>query len=161
MKVLVIIEWIAFVRIMRVAATTVKENLKSGPITHKTPLIGSLKLEDEEDEDDEEVYQTANLKPQFVISTSPSVAATTLKENLKSGPITPKTPLIGSPKLEDEEEEEEEDDDDEEVYQTADLKVSEKKFKEMKVLVIIEWIAFVLIIGLLISSLAVNKLQNY
>ena len=40
-------------------------------------------------------------QPQFVISTSPSVAATTPKDNLKSCPITPKTPLIGSPKLED------------------------------------------------------------
>ncbi|KAK0572109.1 hypothetical protein LWI29_026323 [Acer saccharum] len=89
-------------------------------------------------------------------STSPSGAATTPKEKLKSGPITPKTPLIGSPKFEGEE-----DEDDEEVYQTENLKVSENQFKKMKVLVIIEWIAFVLLMGLLISSLTVNKLQNY
>ncbi|KAK3213447.1 hypothetical protein Dsin_018153 [Dipteronia sinensis] len=99
--------------------------------------------------------KTQSSQPQSVISTSPSGAATTPKANLKSSPISPKTPLIGSPKLEDEE-----DEDDEEVYQTANLKVSEKKFKKMKVLVIIEWIAFVLIMGLLISSLTVNKLQN-
>ncbi|KAI9190920.1 hypothetical protein LWI28_000841 [Acer negundo] len=100
--------------------------------------------------------KTQSSQPPWVTSTSPSGAATTPKENLKSGPITPKTPLIGSPKLEDEE-----DEDDEEVYKSANLKVSEKKIKKMKVLVIIEWIAFVLIMGLLISSLTVNKLQNY
>ncbi|KAL5835688.1 hypothetical protein ACOSQ3_015243 [Xanthoceras sorbifolium] len=106
-------------------------------------------------------------QPQLVNSTSPLrnspnvtspgrvAGSTTPKENLKSGPVTPKTPLIGSPGLE------AEDDDDEEVYQTANLKVSEKKGKKMKVLVIIEWIAFVIIMGLLIASLTVHKLQNH
>ncbi|GLT81133.1 hypothetical protein SLA2020_525360 [Shorea laevis] len=81
----------------------------------------------------------------------PNNKVSTPRENLRSAPITPKTPLIDSPG------EEEEDD---EVYKTADLKVSAKSSKKWKISVMIEWIAFVCILGCLISSTTVHKLQN-
>ncbi|XWS26623.1 hypothetical protein CRYUN_Cryun26dG0046900 [Craigia yunnanensis] len=82
---------------------------------------------------------------------SPSNKATTPKKNLRSAPITPKTPLI-SPGLEEE--------DDDEVYKTADLKVSEKSGKKWKILLLVEFVAFICIMGLLIASLTVPKLEK-
>ncbi|XVF35105.1 hypothetical protein REPUB_Repub18cG0115900 [Reevesia pubescens] len=83
---------------------------------------------------------------------SPSNKAASPKENLRSAPITPKTPLI-SPGLEEE-------DEDEEVYKTADLKVSKKSSKKWKILFFIEFVAFICIMGLLIASLTVHKLEK-
>lgn len=86
--------------------------------------------------------------------TSPGnkVAAATPRDNLRSAPITPRTPLIGTPGGED--------DDDEEVYKTANLKVSEKSRKKVKVMTLMEWFAFVCIAAVLIASLTVHRLQN-
>ncbi|XVF88867.1 hypothetical protein PTKIN_Ptkin19aG0085100 [Pterospermum kingtungense] len=80
---------------------------------------------------------------------SASNKVSTPKEDLRSAPITPKTPLI-SPGHEEE--------DDEEVYKTADLKVSEKSSKKWKFLLLVEFVAFICIMGLLIASLTVDKL---
>ncbi|KAK6248746.1 hypothetical protein QUC31_020311 [Theobroma cacao] len=82
---------------------------------------------------------------------SPSNKATTPKENLRSAPVTPKNPLI-SPSIEEE--------DDEEVYKTADLKLSENSGKKWKILLLIEFVAFICIMGLLIASLTVHKLEK-
>ncbi|GKV17889.1 hypothetical protein SLEP1_g28344 [Rubroshorea leprosula] len=81
----------------------------------------------------------------------PNNKVSTPRENLRSAPITPKTPLIDSPGDEEE---------DDEVYKTADLKVSAKLSKKWKISAMIEWIAFVCILGCLISSTTVHKLQN-
>ncbi|KAF8388752.1 hypothetical protein HHK36_025432 [Tetracentron sinense] len=85
--------------------------------------------------------------------TSPSnkVTATTPKVNIRTAPVTPKTPLMASPGEEEE---------DEEVYKTAHFEVSEKSRKKLKVRLLIEWIAFVCIMGCLIASLTVDKMQN-
>ncbi|KAF5481770.1 hypothetical protein F2P56_002398 [Juglans regia] len=87
-----------------------------------------------------------------VASPSHKVSVTTPKETLKSAPITPRTPLIGSPGPEEE--------DDEEVYKSANLKVGEKMGKKLKTMVLLEWTAFVCIMGFLIASLTIEKLQN-
>ena len=80
------------------------------------------------------------------------VSVSTPKGNLKSAPITPKTPLIGSPGLAEEEEE------DEEVYKTASLKVSKKMGKKWKVLIVFEFTTFICFVGLFVASLTVDKL---
>ncbi|XP_022731931.1 mechanosensitive ion channel protein 10-like [Durio zibethinus] len=82
---------------------------------------------------------------------SPSNKVATPKEILRSAPITPKTPLI-SPGVEEE--------DEEDVYKTADLKVSEKSGKKWKFLLLVEFVAFICIMGLLIASLTVHKLEK-
>jgi hypothetical protein len=87
-----------------------------------------------------------------VASPSHKVGVSTPRDHLKSAPITPKTPLIGSPGGEEE--------DDEEVYKIANLKVREKNGKRLKIMVLTEWIAFACILGFLIASLTVHKLQN-
>ncbi|XP_044471142.1 mechanosensitive ion channel protein 10-like isoform X3 [Mangifera indica] len=93
-------------------------------------------------------------KPELVTSSSPhrnSPKVSTPRENLKSAPVTPKTPLIGTPG--------EDEEDDEDVYKTS-LKVSEKKGKKMNFFVIIEWVLLVGVTGFLVASLIVNKLQH-
>ncbi|XVF48925.1 hypothetical protein PTKIN_Ptkin03bG0227500 [Pterospermum kingtungense] len=85
------------------------------------------------------------------VGASPGNKVTTPRENLRSAPVTPKTPLI-SPGLEEE--------DEEEVYKTAELKVSEKSGKKWKFMLLIEFVAFSCIMGLLIASLTVNKLEK-
>ncbi|XP_031372723.1 mechanosensitive ion channel protein 10-like [Punica granatum] len=78
------------------------------------------------------------------------------KDNIKSVPVTPRTPsiLLGS------DGEDEEDDEDDEVYKTANLKVQEmcsnKKYNKA---VLLEWAAFVCIMGVLIVSLTVHRMR--
>ncbi|THG12366.1 mechanosensitive ion channel protein 10-like [Camellia sinensis] len=79
--------------------------------------------------------------------------ASTPKENVRSTPITPRTPLLPSPG--------EEEEDDEDVYKTSNLKFDEKVGKKLKVMVLLEWIAFVCIMVVLIASLTVDKLQHH
>ncbi|KAL6226755.1 hypothetical protein ACLB2K_000716 [Fragaria x ananassa] len=82
--------------------------------------------------------------------------ATTPREGVRSNPITPRTPLIGTPARGEEEEE-----DDEEVYKTANLKVHQKSGKKkVKKLVLLEWVTFVSIVGFLIACLTVDKLES-
>ncbi|KAK9274808.1 hypothetical protein L1049_022060 [Liquidambar formosana] len=78
-------------------------------------------------------------------------AASTPRENLRSAPLTPKTPLMASPGGEEE--------DDEEVYKTAFIEASKKSGKTWRFRVLIEWVAFVCIMGCLIPSLTVHRLQ--
>jgi hypothetical protein len=99
-----------------------------------------------------ELVNTRNRNSPNVASPSHRVSVSTPRDNLKSAPITPRTPLIGSPGGEDE--------DDDEVYKSANLKVREKIGKKLKMTVLVEWIAFVCIMGFLVSSLAVDKLHN-
>ncbi|KAK6944772.1 Mechanosensitive ion channel MscS [Dillenia turbinata] len=70
----------------------------------------------------------------------------------KATPITPKTPLMASPGGEEV--------DDEEVYRSANLQVSEATGKKLKIRHLIEWILFVCLMGLLISSLTFHMLLN-
>ncbi|XP_057985735.1 mechanosensitive ion channel protein 10-like [Hevea brasiliensis] len=92
-------------------------------------------------------------------STSPNAASPTntvsvsaQKDSLKSAPITPKTPLIGTPGPDEE--------DDEEVYKTASLKVSKTMGKKWKILILFELTAFVCFLGLLVAGLTIDRLQN-
>ncbi|TKY72846.1 Mechanosensitive ion channel protein 10 [Spatholobus suberectus] len=53
-----------------------------------------------------------------------------------------------------------EEDDDDEVYQTANIEVSKRSGKKWGVMGFVEWFAFVCIMGFLIASLTVHKLQH-
>ncbi|KAG4946563.1 hypothetical protein AAZX31_15G168000 [Glycine max] len=66
--------------------------------------------------------------------------------------VTPRTPLPGTPG--------EEEDDDEEVYKTAHVEMRKRSGKKCRVLGFVEWYAFVCIMGFLIASLTVHKLQH-
>jgi len=89
--------------------------------------------------------------PLNVASPNHTLSVTTPRDNLRSAPITPKTPLIGTPGL---------DDDDDEVYRTAILNLGKITGKKWKILPLIELVAFVCIMGLLIASLTVDGLLN-
>ncbi|XP_027338360.1 mechanosensitive ion channel protein 10-like [Abrus precatorius] len=67
--------------------------------------------------------------------------------------VTPRTPLIGT-------QGEEEDDVEEEVYKTANIEVSKRFGKKWRVMGLFEWFSFVCIVGILIASLSVYKLQH-
>ncbi|KAB5552530.1 hypothetical protein DKX38_009841 [Salix brachista] len=90
--------------------------------------------------------------PLNVASPNHTRGVTTPRDNLRSAPITPKTPLIGTPRADDE--------DDDEVYTTAILNLGKVMGKKWKVLPLIELVAFVCITGLLIASLTVERLLN-
>ncbi|KAF8401064.1 hypothetical protein HHK36_014367 [Tetracentron sinense] len=79
------------------------------------------------------------------------VTATPPRETIKTAPVTPKTPLMASPGWEEE---------DEEVYKTAPIDVGEKSRKKFKVRLCTEWIVFLCIMGCLIASLTVHKMQK-
>ncbi|XP_057506792.1 mechanosensitive ion channel protein 10-like [Actinidia eriantha] len=82
--------------------------------------------------------------------------ASTPKETVKTAPVTPKTPLLASPGGE-----EEEDDEDVYNYKTANLKPDEKLGNKLKGVVLLEWISLVCIMGVLIASSTVDRLQNH
>ncbi|XAR67115.1 hypothetical protein NMG60_11013551 [Bertholletia excelsa] len=75
------------------------------------------------------------------------------KENVKTAPITPKTPLIASPGGEEDEE------DDEDIYKTASLRIDKKPGKKFKAVILLEWAVFVCMMAVLIASLTVHKLH--
>ncbi|CAL5421896.1 unnamed protein product [Camellia sinensis] len=80
--------------------------------------------------------------------------SSTLKETMRAVSITPRTPLMASPGGVGEE------DEDEKIYK----KVSSQrklKYKRVKTKVLIEWVAFFCILGNLVASLTVHKLQHY
>ncbi|KAB1209424.1 Mechanosensitive ion channel protein 10 [Morella rubra] len=79
-------------------------------------------------------------------------SVSTPRDNVKSSPITPRTPLVGTPGTEEE--------DDEEVYNSANVRVWEATAKKLKMSVLFEWIAFVCIMGFFIACLTVHKLQK-
>jgi len=73
--------------------------------------------------------------------------------------VTPRTPLIGTPRGE--EKDEDEDDDDEEVYKTAEVEVSKRSSKKKRKLWSwIELFTSVCILGFLIATLFVHRLQH-
>ncbi|GFY98500.1 mechanosensitive channel of small conductance-like 9 [Actinidia rufa] len=80
----------------------------------------------------------------------------TPKETVKTAPVTPKTPLLASPGGE-----EEEDDEDVYNYKTANLKPDAKVGNKLKGVVLLEWISLVCIMGVLIASSTVDRLQNH
>ncbi|KAL7136828.1 hypothetical protein ABFS83_10G056100 [Erythranthe nasuta] len=72
-----------------------------------------------------------------------------------SVPITPRTPLMASVDNDD-------DDDDDDVYNTENIKLDKaKRGKKVKAMVVIEWIVFISLTALLISSRTVGKLKNH
>nr|WGO49544.1 mechanosensitive ion channel protein A016040 [Torenia fournieri] len=75
-----------------------------------------------------------------------------------SAPVTPRTPLMSSIGGDDDET-----DDDDEVYKPETLKPDKvlKRGKKVKLLVMIEWAAFVCITCVLIASLTVHKLIGF
>ncbi|KAL1531337.1 mechanosensitive ion channel protein 10-like isoform X2 [Salvia divinorum] len=87
-------------------------------------------------------------------SPSPKPNSTTPKT---SAPITPRTPLMASIDAD----EDDDDNDDDDVYNTDNLKPqNSKRSKKLKVMLILEWIAFVSITTLLILSKTISKLDN-
>ncbi|KAF7142869.1 hypothetical protein RHSIM_Rhsim05G0012400 [Rhododendron simsii] len=84
---------------------------------------------------------------------SPHMGSPTSKTNVRTAPVTPKTPLMASPG-------EEEEEDDEDVYKTENIRIGDKSGNKMKVMAIIEWIVFVCIMSVLVASLTVEKLQK-
>ncbi|KAI3454174.1 hypothetical protein Pfo_010837 [Paulownia fortunei] len=99
--------------------------------------------------------ENGSLVEGHVISSSGSpntkldINSASIKEISRSVPITPKTPLISLGGV----------DDDEEIYK----KVSSRrklKHRKVKTKVLIEWLLFLCILGCLIASLTVDKLQK-
>ncbi|KDP33895.1 hypothetical protein JCGZ_07466 [Jatropha curcas] len=93
----------------------------------------------------------SNIRSPNAASPCKTPSVSTPKDNLKSVPITPRTPLVGSPWPEEE--------DDEEVYKTASLKVGKRMGKKWKALILFELTAFVCFVGLLIASLSIDRMQ--
>ncbi|CAL5437915.1 unnamed protein product [Camellia sinensis] len=82
---------------------------------------------------------------------SPKTNASTPKENVKTTPVTPKTPLLASPGGE-----EEEDD----VYKTSTHRVDKSLCKKLNIMALLEWVMFMCIMGFLIASLTVQKFHD-
>ncbi|KAL0346738.1 UNVERIFIED_CONTAM: Mechanosensitive ion channel protein 10 [Sesamum calycinum] len=105
--------------------------------------------------------QTAPAKSPVI--SSPNMVSPSLKANPNStpktsAPITPRTPLMASVGGDDDDD----DDDDDKVYETENVKLDKvKRGKKVKVMVMIEWTAFVCIMAVLIASLTVNKLKDF
>ncbi|KAI3840530.1 hypothetical protein MKX03_007224 [Papaver bracteatum] len=88
-------------------------------------------------------------------------AATTPKDNTKTAPITPKTPLMASPGPGGGGEEEDEEEEDEDIYSSEKAPtLMQSCRKKMKFWIVIEWIAFLGVTATLISSLTISKLKN-
>ncbi|XP_019055328.1 PREDICTED: mechanosensitive ion channel protein 10 isoform X2 [Nelumbo nucifera] len=81
-----------------------------------------------------------------------SITSTTPRENLRTAPVTPKTPLMASPGRIGE------DDDDEDIYKN--VPVEKKPRKKLKIRLLIEWIPFICLMSFLVASLTVHKLEN-
>ncbi|KAJ9687983.1 hypothetical protein PVL29_013955 [Vitis rotundifolia] len=80
-----------------------------------------------------------------------SLTASTPRDNVRTAPATPRTPLV----LDGEDEEEDDD-----VYKTSNSPEIEKKSKRLRFVLWVEWIAFVCIMGCLIASLTVHRLLH-
>lgn len=68
---------------------------------------------------------------------------------------TPKTPVIPITPIQGDDEEEDED-----VFKSMQLQTGQRSGKKWKVSVLVEWIVFIGLIGLLIASLTTQRLQN-
>ncbi|XP_043698097.1 mechanosensitive ion channel protein 10-like [Telopea speciosissima] len=79
------------------------------------------------------------------------VTASTPTENIKTAPVTPRTPLMASPRGEEE---------DEEIDKFENLDSGKRSYEKWKIGLLIEWTTLVCIMGFLISSLTVHKLQH-
>ncbi|XP_042503204.1 mechanosensitive ion channel protein 10 [Macadamia integrifolia] len=79
------------------------------------------------------------------------VTASSPRENIRTAPITPKTPLMASPGGEEEEEE---------IYKSEILNSRKRSYKKWKIRLLIEWTTLICIMGILITSLTVHKLQH-
>ncbi|KAI3919311.1 hypothetical protein MKW98_030447 [Papaver atlanticum] len=88
-------------------------------------------------------------------------AATTPKDNTKTAPITPKTPLMASPGPGGGGEEEDEEEEDEDIYSSEKAPtLMQSCRKKMKFWIVIEWIALLGVTATLISSLTISKMKN-
>ncbi|XP_073132176.1 mechanosensitive ion channel protein 10-like [Henckelia pumila] len=107
----------------------------------------------------EEIAQTTPVGSPYMMSPSAASQPVRVKPSTpkSSTPITPKTPLMASTGDEDDE------DDDDKVYETENLKnfFKSKRGKKVKLMILVEWVAFVGIMCVLISSLTVNKLKGH
>ncbi|XP_073052401.1 mechanosensitive ion channel protein 10-like [Primulina eburnea] len=104
-----------------------------------------------------EIAQTTPVGSPYILSPSAASQSVRVKPSTPktSAPITPKTPLMASTGDDDE-------DDDDKVYDTENLKnfSKSKRGKKVSVTIVVEWVAFVCIMFVLISSLTVDKLKN-
>ncbi|KAK2994018.1 hypothetical protein RJ640_018775 [Escallonia rubra] len=101
----------------------------------------------------EQIDQQGLNSPLKVASNRPSpnsrmtATSTTLKESFRALSITtPKTPLMGE-------------DEAEEIYKKVSIR-NKLKYRRVKMRVLVEWIAFVCILGCLVASLTVEKLEH-
>ncbi|XP_043698096.1 mechanosensitive ion channel protein 10-like [Telopea speciosissima] len=98
------------------------------------------------------VQQHASFRSNSSHRNSPNrVTASTPRENIRTSPVTPKTPLMASPGGEEE---------DEEIYKSEILNSRKRSYKKWKIRLLIEWATLVCIMGFLITSLTVHKLQH-
>ncbi|CAI9095910.1 OLC1v1031947C1 [Oldenlandia corymbosa var. corymbosa] len=77
----------------------------------------------------------------------------TLKETVRSVPITPKTPLMGTPSFGGV-------DEDEEIYKKVSIR-NKLRYNRIKVRVFVEWFVFFCVLGCFIASLIVHRLQHW
>lgn len=100
---------------------------------------------------------TASAANSPIVASSPSLKPNPVATPKTSAPITPKTPLMAP----EGDEEEEDDDNDDDVYNTDNLKPAHaKRGKKLKAMFVCEWIIFVGITAVLISSKTVEKLKG-
>ncbi|KAF6140556.1 hypothetical protein GIB67_035583 [Kingdonia uniflora] len=101
-------------------------------------------------------------EPNDPITTTPSIGSNVVEDqqrspniNIRAIPITPKTSLMASPGGGDLEE-------DEESYKSGPIATElKKKRKKFKVRFLVEWVILVCILGLLLATLFVDKLQHF
>ncbi|OVA17532.1 Mechanosensitive ion channel MscS [Macleaya cordata] len=112
------------------------------------------------DEKKTTLIQDGGRNSPYMASPNNKASATTPKENIKTAPITPKTPLMASPGPAGGEEDEEEEED-EDIYKSEKPPtLMESWRKKLKFWVLLEWIALVCITGILISSLTIERLER-
>ncbi|KAL6500659.1 hypothetical protein OROHE_025456 [Orobanche hederae] len=109
------------------------------------------------------VEQNAKTTPsRSPITRSPLAAAAAASPSSKiiSAPITPRTPLMASIAGDDDDPE---NDNDDEVYTPKNLKLDRKvkRGKKVRLLLLLEWVAFVSITAVLVASLTVTRLEDW
>ncbi|KAL4590171.1 hypothetical protein LXL04_003094 [Taraxacum kok-saghyz] len=97
------------------------------------------------------VTQTSNSSMR--ISNRASPTGTPLTETARTTSITPKTPLKQSPPGQGV-------DDDEEIYKKVKIR-RQLKLKKVKTKVLLQWILLLLLVGCLVASLMIPKLDNF
>ncbi|CAH1419475.1 unnamed protein product [Lactuca virosa] len=142
---------------------TIARSIKSKPKSRfgEQPLIDPNMLDDMP----EPVGQSSNSSMRISARSSSRIAGNTTasptgtssKETTRTSSITPKTPLMASPKGAGADKD---DDEDEEIYKKVKIR-RQLKLKRVKTKVLLQWVLLLLLVGCLIASLMIPKLKNY